>query len=83
MISAHSAKETTAQDESGSEKKEKGGGSKPKQPRAREKVKNDIETQSGELFCHPSLLGVWCVCAGPKGPVVARSMPEFAHIFKY
>jgi hypothetical protein len=30
-----------------------------------------------------SMLGVWCACAGPKGPVIARRMPEFAYIFKY
>jgi len=42
MISAHSARETVASDEGGSNKKEKGrreGESKPKQPRARAKAK--------------------------------------------
>jgi hypothetical protein len=45
MISEHSAREATAQDEGGSIKKEKGrreGGSKPKQPRARAKTKKFI-----------------------------------------
>jgi hypothetical protein len=37
---------------------------------------SDIEIQSGGFYCRPSLLGVWCVCSGPRG----QSMPEFAYI---
>jgi hypothetical protein len=75
MISAHSARETTAQDEGGSGKKEKGGGKgreSRSSPARLQRPRSDIETQNVEVDCRPSLFGVWCACAGPKSPVVAR-----------
>jgi hypothetical protein len=49
-----------------------GGASRSSSARLR-RPKSDIETQSGEVYCRPSLLCVWCACAGSKGgPVVTR-----------
>jgi hypothetical protein len=46
-------------------------------------TQSDIETQSGEVYCHLSLLGIWCVRAVLKGPAIAQPMHEFAFVFKY
>jgi hypothetical protein len=59
----------------GRKKREKeggeGGGSRSSPARV-QRPQSDLETQRGGVYYRPSLLGVWCVCAGPKGPVVAR-----------
>jgi hypothetical protein len=56
MISAHSARETTAQDEGGSGKKEERGGNGGEirsSPVHVQKQKSEIETQSGEFIAVP------------------------------
>jgi hypothetical protein len=60
----------------GQKKEEKelreGGGGSRSSPARVQKPKTDIETQSGELYFRPLLLGVSCECSGRKDPVVAR-----------
>jgi hypothetical protein len=56
-------------------KKRKGGtegGASRSSPARFLRPQSDIGTQTGEVYCPPSLLGVRCACAGPKGPVEAR-----------
>jgi len=73
--SAHSAREATAQEEGGSKKKGKQGRAVREQakaaPRACKGQKRHRD-QSFRFYCRPSLLGVRCACAGPKGPAVGR-----------
>jgi hypothetical protein len=38
---------------------------------------SEIYNKTAGFYCRPSLLGVWCACAGPNGPLVPRLMPEF------
>jgi hypothetical protein len=62
--------------------KEEGGASRSSHARV-QRPKSDIETQIGELYCCPSPLSFLCACAGPKGPVVARFIPESTDLFNF
>jgi hypothetical protein len=75
MISAHSAKEKLVKDENGSKKDKWKRGSREQAeatPARVQRPKSNIETLSAGFYFNPSLLGVWCACAGLEGPVVPR-----------